>query len=241
MSTKATKRGNWYSPLLWFWLPLRNFRILLALVIALVTGVWTGSEPTTSQTTTSCNVSYRVVDQWATTPTGSPNPAGGFKAEITITNSGTTTMNGWNVTWTFANGQNIYQNWEGSLVQMGANESVTNLSYNGTIAPSGSRTFGFLATWSLVNNAPTMFGGTCSGSTNVPPTVNITAPPNNSSFTTGSSINITANASDTAPGTVASVQFFDGSTSLGTDTAAPYAATLPNATAGSHTLTARAT
>jgi uncharacterized protein (DUF1800 family) len=213
----------------------------LALVIALVAGVWSGSEPTASQTTPSCNVSYRVVDQWATTPTGSPNPSGGFKAEITITNSGTATMNGWNVTWTFANGQNIYQNWEGSLVQMGVNESVTNLSYNGTIAPSASRTFGFLATWNLVNSAPTMFGGTCSGSTNVPPTVSITAPANGSSFTTGSNINITANAGDTAPGTVASVQFFDGSTSLGTDPTAPYAATLTNATAGTHTLTALAT
>src|SRR5262252_1541817 len=176
MFTTTTERGNRYSGLRWFGSPLHNFRILLPLVIALGAAVWNGSPPTSGQTTPPCSVSYRVVDQWATTPPGAPNPSGGFKAEITITNGGTATMNGWNVTWSFANGQNIYQLWDGSLVQTGANESVTNLSYNGTIAPSASRTFGFLATWNLVNTAPTTFGGTCGGSTNIPPAVSITTP-----------------------------------------------------------------
>src|SRR5262245_13488394 len=103
MFTTTTKHGSWYSGLRRCWSPLRNFRILLALVIALGAGVWHGSQPASSQTPPPCTVSYRVVDQWATTPTGAPNPSGGFKAEITITNSGTATLNAWNVTWSFAN------------------------------------------------------------------------------------------------------------------------------------------
>ena len=76
---------------------------------------------------------------------------------------------------------------------------------------------------------------------NPPPTVSITSPLNGASFTTGANIPIAANASDTAPGTVTSVQFFDGITSLGTDTTSPYTATLSNAAAGNHSLTAVAT
>src|SRR5215813_13367687 len=102
MPTKTTKQASWYSALRWSWLPLRNFRMLLAL-LALGAGALSGSQPAGGQTTPPCSLSYRIVDQWATTPGGSPNPAGGFKAEITITNSSTTTINGWNVTWSFAN------------------------------------------------------------------------------------------------------------------------------------------
>ena len=41
--------------------------------------------------------------------------------------------------------------------------------------------------------------------TNPAPTTSITAPANNATFTAPATINITANAADTAPGTVASV------------------------------------
>ncbi len=58
---------------------------------------------------------------------------------------------------------------------------------------------------------------------NVPPTVSITAPINNTGFIAAANVTITANASDTAPGTVASVQFFDGTTQIGaTDTTSPF-------------------
>ena len=73
-------------------------------------------------------------------------------------------------------------------------------------------------------------------SNNTPPTVSITVPANNATFAVGVPINITATASDAAPGTVASVVFFDGATQIGVpDTVAPYNATLTNATAGTHT------
>jgi RHS repeat-associated protein len=73
-----------------------------------------------------------------------------------------------------------------------------------------------------------------------PPGVNITAPANNAVFTAPANITITATATDT-DGKVTKVDFFDGTTLIGTATAAPYSVTLANAALGSHGFTARAT
>ncbi|MDW3094990.1 MAG: Ig-like domain-containing protein [Gammaproteobacteria bacterium] len=75
---------------------------------------------------------------------------------------------------------------------------------------------------------------------NVDPTVAITAPAANATFTLGDAINITASASD-SDGTVTSVDFYDGATLLSTDTTAPYSFTWNGATEGAHSLTAVAT
>jgi Bacterial Ig domain len=53
-------------------------------------------------------------------------------------------------------------------------------------------------------------------------------------------VNLAATASDT-DGTVTKVEFFDGATKLGEDTTAPYGFTWSGVTAGTYTLTARAT
>ncbi|HEY9044786.1 MAG TPA: glycosyl hydrolase family 8 [Ohtaekwangia sp.] len=79
-----------------------------------------------------------------------------------------------------------------------------------------------------------------SGPTNTPPVVSITAPANNATFATGASVNITANASD-SDGTVSKVEFYAGTTKLGEDTSAPYSYTWSGATAGSYSLTGKAT
>ncbi len=73
---------------------------------------------------------------------------------------------------------------------------------------------------------------------NPPPTVNITSPANGSSFLTGISIPINANATD--DGTIVSVEFFVDAVSIGTDNSSPYSVNY-TVTSGSHTLTAVAT
>lgn len=83
--------------------------------------------------------------------------------------------------------------------------------------------------------------GACDGSgSNQPPSVSLTSPAAGASFTAGSSITVSANASDT-DGSVSKVEFFRGGTSLGIDTSAPYSVTWANASAGSHTFKAVAT
>ena len=85
-------------------------------------------------------------------------------------------------------------------------------------------------------------GGQAAATVNVnaPPAVSITAPANNAVFAAGASIALSATAAD-SDSTVAKVEFYDGATLLGRALAAPYGATLANAPAGSHTLTAVAT
>ncbi len=78
------------------------------------------------------------------------------------------------------------------------------------------------------------------GNTNTPPTVSLTAPENNAAFTAPASVTIIASAAD-ANGTVSNVQFYNGSTLLGSDATSPYSFTWTNVGAGTYTITAKAT
>ena len=75
---------------------------------------------------------------------------------------------------------------------------------------------------------------------NDPPSVSITAPADGAIYTSPASIAIAATASDT-DGTIAKVEFFAGTTLLGTDTSAPYQLTWSSVPAGAYALTAVAT
>lgn len=76
-------------------------------------------------------------------------------------------------------------------------------------------------------------------STNAPPTVSLTSPTAGSSYTAPASIPLTANAID-SDGSIAKVEFYNGTTLLGTVTASPYSYTWGNVAAGSYTVTAKA-
>lgn len=118
------------------------------------------STPTPTPTVTpgsNCSVHYASTVQSSTA----------FGASFTITNTGTTAINAWSLQFSFANGQTITQLWNGNFTQSGGNVTITNLSYNGSIAPgtSLSNEPGFNGTWSGINSAPTAFklnGVSCS-------------------------------------------------------------------------------
>jgi hypothetical protein len=103
-----------------------------------------------------CHIAYSITNQWS----------GGFQAAITINNTGTTGITNWTLTWAFANGQTITQIWNASETQSGANVTVNNLSYNGSIPAGGSYNgMGFNGSWNnTANSAPASFavnGTTC--------------------------------------------------------------------------------
>jgi alpha-galactosidase len=119
----------------------------------------TGITPTPTATQTagsSCKVVYTLTNQWA----------GGFQAGLSITNTGSSTINSWSLAFSFANGQTITQVWNGSDTQSGSQVTITNLSYDGSIAPSATlSSVGFLGSWNGTNTAPISFtlnGTTCS-------------------------------------------------------------------------------
>ncbi|MFO0668539.1 MAG: Ig-like domain-containing protein [Polyangiaceae bacterium] len=75
---------------------------------------------------------------------------------------------------------------------------------------------------------------------NAAPTVSITAPSNNASFTAGLDVPITATAAD-SDGAVVKVEFYADGALIGTDLTAPYAFTWLAVPAGTYALTAKAT
>ncbi|MCK2214695.1 cellulose binding domain-containing protein [Actinomadura sp. ATCC 31491] len=65
---------------------------------------------------------------------------------LTITNTGTTTMNGWTVTFTLPAGHTLTGSWNGTVSVSGQTVTVRNVGYNGTLAPgAATTTFGFQA------------------------------------------------------------------------------------------------
>jgi uncharacterized protein (DUF2141 family) len=81
---------------------------------------------------------------------------------------------------------------------------------------------------------------TVSSATNQAPTVSLTSPAGGATFTAPANITLAVTASD-SDGTISKVEFFRGSTLLGSDTTSPYSVTWSGAPAGSYTLTAIAT
>jgi hypothetical protein len=90
---------------------------------------------------------------------------------------------------------------------------------------------------SITSSAATL---TVNTPVNQPPVVTLTAPAANAVFTLPTTITLTATASD-PDGTVSKVEFFNGTTSLGSKTASPYTLAWTPTTPGFASLTAVAT
>ncbi|WP_255435955.1 cellulose binding domain-containing protein [Salinispora sp. H7-4] len=105
-----------------------------------------GEPPTLPDPPSACTAKYTVVESWP----------GGFKGEVKIKNNTSASWSGWRVEWTWPSGQQLTEVWDGSHRSSGASVTVTNMSYNGTLAPNGTTTFGFLADNTGTNQAPTV-------------------------------------------------------------------------------------
>src|ERR1035441_9422950 len=101
-----------------------------------------------------CTVTYTTASQWA----------GGFVASVSIANGGTSPISGWTLKFTFPGDQKITNAWNGTATHSGETVSITNASYNATIAAGGSTSVGFQGTWTTSDTVPTSFavnGTTC--------------------------------------------------------------------------------
>jgi Glycosyl hydrolase family 12/Cellulose binding domain len=98
-------------------------------------------EPPVSAT---CTATYSVPSSWP----------GGFQGQVTVTDTGTSPVNGWTIGWTFPGNQQITSLWNGNYTQSGETVTVTNASYDGTIEPGDSVTVGFNATYTGSNTSP---------------------------------------------------------------------------------------
>ncbi len=179
-----------------------------------------------------CQVDYSVND-WG----------GGFTAKLKINNLGDPVSN-WSLGFAFAGNQRIQlpgwsANW--SQAPNSPNVTATNLGWNGNLGTGASTEIGFNGTYSGGNVAPTSFalnGVSCTGA-NTGPTVSLTQPVTGGTYTAGANIPLAANAADPG-GSVQRVEFYAGTTLIGTDTSSPYGLSWPNVAAGNYVLVARA-
>jgi endo-1,4-beta-xylanase len=92
-------------------------------------------------------VRYTVTNQWP----------GGFQGEVRVTNTGADALSPWALRWTFPDGQQIGQGWNGTFTQTGATVTVTGPEWSPALAPGASATVGFTATWNGANSVPATF------------------------------------------------------------------------------------
>ncbi|GAA2076045.1 cellulase family glycosylhydrolase [Actinomadura alba] len=83
---------------------------------------------------------------------------GGFTAYVTITNTGTSAVNGWSLAFALPSGHGFQQGWSATWASSGQNLTATNLSWNGGLAANGGSTqIGFNGTWSGTFTRPASF------------------------------------------------------------------------------------
>ena len=122
-----------------------------------------------------CSVRYTVTSQWP----------GGFGAAVDVTNLGDP-LTGWTLTFAFRSGQTISQLWNGSVAQSGADVSVRNTGWNGSLGTGAVASIGFNGAWTGANTVPTAFslnGVACTGAV-APTTAAPTTPPSTTAPTT---------------------------------------------------------
>jgi hypothetical protein len=208
---------------------LRNSIIVsTVLVAAAAVGVTAGPA---LAATPSCQVTYSIGNSWGT----------GFQGSITVVNNGAP-ITSWTLGFQFANGQTVTGGWNGEFTQSGAQVSVASESWNGSLGTGGSANVGFIGTMLDTNTAPDYFtlnGVACNGALQRP-TVSLTSPTPNATFASTASIELAATAASTSGGTITKVEFYDGTTLVGTDTSSPYGLMLATVVPGVHSYTAKA-
>jgi len=92
--------------------------------------------PTATSSSGACSGTYSVTNSWS----------GGFQGQVVVKNTGSGTLNGWSLRWTFPGSQTINDLWNGTYTQSGENVTVNNASYNASLASGATATVGFTAT-----------------------------------------------------------------------------------------------
>ncbi|WP_144122289.1 cellulose binding domain-containing protein [Catellatospora sichuanensis] len=89
--------------------------------------------------------------------------ATGYGADVTITNTGDAPATGWTVAFDLPAGTTVSSSWSSVRTQSGQRYTFTNVSWNGTVNPGASQTFGFNAAGIGTPANCTVNGGACAG------------------------------------------------------------------------------
>ena len=126
---------------------------------------------------TPLQASYQAGTSWGT----------GYSGQYTITNAGTSAVTGWTLTFTMPKGTALTSLWDGSYTADGGQVTVTNDSWDATVAPGGNVAVGFVTSSAgqagqpagcTINGAPCQPGGAAPAGT---PTATAAPAPSSSS------------------------------------------------------------
>lgn len=96
-----------------------------------------------------CSATMRVTSAWQ----------GSFQGDVAVTNTSSSTINGWTTTLTTAAPITITQMWGGTFTQSGNTVTIKPVSYTSTLSPGASAPVGFIA--NVAGSTGTTATGTC--------------------------------------------------------------------------------
>lgn len=106
-----------------------------------------GSTPTPDPTTPTPGPTTPTPGSGACRVTATVNAwNNGLTEDITVTNTGTSTLNGWSLVFTLPGGQSIVAGWNATYAPTSGQVTARNVDYNATLAPNASLSLGFQAT-----------------------------------------------------------------------------------------------
>ncbi|MFI8072456.1 glycosyl hydrolase family 18 protein [Streptomyces sp. NPDC086033] len=106
-----------------------------------------------AQAASTATATYAMTQDWGT----------GFEGKWTVKNTGTTSLSSWTVEWDFPSGTSVTSAWDADVTSAGTHWTAKNKSWNGTLAPGASVSFGFNGTGSGSPSGCKLNGGSCDG------------------------------------------------------------------------------
>ncbi|NUK56035.1 glycoside hydrolase family 18 chitinase [Streptomyces lunaelactis] len=106
-----------------------------------------------AEAATSATATYAKVSDWGT----------GFEGKWTVKNTGTTSLASWTVEWDFPSGTSVTSAWDADVTSSGTHWTAKNKSWNGTLAPGASVSFGFNGAGPGAPSGCKLNGGSCDG------------------------------------------------------------------------------
>ncbi|MHB9859014.1 glycosyl hydrolase family 18 protein [Streptomyces sp. YIM S03343] len=111
-----------------------------------------------AQAASTATATYAKTQDWGT----------GFEGKWTVKNTGSSAIDSWTIQWDFPSGTSVTSAWDADVSSSGTHWTAKNKSYNGSIAPGASVSFGFNGSGSGSPSNCALNGGSCDGGTTVP-------------------------------------------------------------------------